>query len=66
MIMSNPTGLIVDLCKDFNGLTTDINDVLSKDWLRTAIKSHLHVANKDIAREFTDKLVDLIYLSDHL
>ena len=64
--MSNPTGLIVDLCTDFNGLTTDIDDVRGKEWLKTAIKSHLHVANQDIAREFTDKLVDLIYLSDHL
>jgi hypothetical protein len=63
---TNPTGLIKELIADFEYYVKDIDRPLYKTWLKPAIKSHMDRTNKDVPREIIEKLVDLIYLTDHV
>ena len=62
--MKSPTSIIEQLTISFNYYTQDIDDVLAKEFLITAIISHL-TKDTDLPKEVVTKFVHLVYLTDH-
>ena len=61
-----PQQNIYRVLESFEFYTQDIENVLDKDWLKTAIVSHitLDLCGHGITRSFVKKIVDLVYQSD--
>jgi hypothetical protein len=56
---------IIRVIREFEDITTDIENVLGKPFLKTAIVSHIKRATK-LPEEFVREVVEVIYLSDNL
>lgn len=63
-----PQQNIYRVLESFDFYTQDIEKVLEKSWLKTAIVSHItkDLCGHGIPKSFVKKTVDLIYLSAHI
>ena len=56
---------IYRVLESFKYTTKDVNDVLNKEWLKTAIISHIQ-HDTGYPKEYIEKIVELIYLTPDL
>jgi len=59
------TNPITKLQTSFDYYTQDIDEVLSKPFLKVAIVSHI-TGDTGYPQEFVRRFIDLVYLSDHI
>ena len=55
--------VIPELMKEFDYFTSDIEDIEEKDFLKTAIISHMRESRKDIPEEIIRRFVNLQFLT---
>lgn len=56
---------VEDIIAQFVYLSTDVEDLMTKTWLKTAMISHITERLK-LPKEVVEKTVDLIYLADNI
>ena len=63
-----PQQNIYRILESFEYHTKDIENIFSKEWLKTAIISHIahDLIGDGVPKSFIKKTIDLIYLSDHI
>ena len=62
---TNHTQTVLAVCKSFEFFTSDIGEVLSKPWLKVAIKSHIQ-KDTGLPRAFVSAAVNLIWASNEV